>query len=199
MNRSPTTLSKDQQSLLKKGYNVIPIIARKAIRGDSSSLEGYLLEKLIHIVQNRLDTTKPYYMQWKYISRSLNCHAKNFFRDQSRAIKLPRPIHDRYHEILAYKKKFALLNPSKEEICTALGIGTLEYDEALNEYNFQLMPIDAFNGNVGIDIETDGSPEEISLIACLSKEDKQHIENKHWKKVSPEGIETLEMLGMLFD
>lgn len=195
----PKKLSRDQTSLLQRGYDVIPIIARKSIRGDSSSLEGYLLEKLIHIVTNRLDTTKPYFMQWKYISRSLNGHAKNYFRDQSRPIKLPRPIHDRYHEIQAYKKKYALLDPSKDEICTALGIGTLEYEEALNEYNFQLMPIDAFNGNVGIDLDTNEYPEEISLLSCISKEDRDHIDNKRWNKISDDGRTTLEMLGKSFD
>jgi len=192
-------LTKTQESLLEKGYNTIPLIARKSIRGDSSELEGYLLEKLIHIIQNRLDGTKPYFMQWKYISRSLNGHAKNYFRDESRSIKLPRPIHDRYHEILAYRKKFALLEPTKEQICTALGIGTLEYEEALNEYNFQLMPIDAFNGNVGDTSIGERTQEEISLVSCLSKDDKKHIENRHWKKVSAEGIETLELLGLTFD
>ena len=186
-----------EDRLFNKGYKTIPMIARKHIKGDPSGLEGYLLEKLIHVLRNKLDHDLPFYMKWKYISRSLNCHAKNFFRDHSRAIRLPRSIHDRYQQITAYKKKYARLKPSKEEICTALGIGTLEYDEALSEYNLQLMPIDAFNGNIGV-IDR-GEPEENALINSLSDEDKRLIEKRAWSQVSPDGKETLRLLGASFD
>lgn len=195
MDKNNFTLSKESKSLFEKGYELIPVISNKYIKGDSSELQGYLVEKLIHIFSNNLDTTQPYYTQWKYISTSLNGYTKNYFRDESRSVRLPRPIHDRYHSIISYKKKYEILNPTKEQICTALSIGTLEYDEAMEQYGQGVIPIDIFNGNISDDQYSD-SCEEYSLISCLSSSDREAIENNWYDCVSDEGIETLSLLGV---